>query len=116
MAKNIVQIVEQPVTIETDNSNINVNTTNEVTNIVIGETGPQGPKGDAGLGGGDLGYVHTQSTASSTWTINHNLQFIPNITVIDSGGSVVEGSYNYPNATTVVLNFSGPFSGKAYLS
>jgi len=44
------------------------------------------------------------------------LGFIPNITVVDSGGTVVEGSYNYPNANTVVLTFSSAFSGKAYLS
>jgi hypothetical protein len=41
---------------------------------------------------------------------------MPNITVVDSGGTVVEGSYNYPNENTVVLSFNGAFSGKAYLS
>lgn len=63
-----------------------------------------------------LGYVHNQNSPSTTWTINHDLEFVPNITVVDSGGTVVEGSYDYPNDTTVVLTFSSPFSGKAFLS
>lgn len=82
-----------------------------------------GPKTSEGWGSpvdlsssADLGYVHTQSTASSVWTINHGLGFVPNITVVDSGGTVVEGSYNYPNLNTVTLTFVGSFSGKAYLS
>lgn len=63
-----------------------------------------------------LGYVHEQTLSSATWTINHNLTFVPNITVVDTFGTVVEGSYDYPNNSTVVLTFSSPFSGKAYLS
>ena len=68
------------------------------------------------LGAVDLGYVHEQNVANTTWTITHGLGFIPNITVVDSAGTVVEGSYNYPNSSTVVANFSSAFSGKAYLS
>jgi hypothetical protein len=41
---------------------------------------------------------------------------VPNITVVDTAGTVVEGSYNYPNSNTVVLTFIGAFSGRAYLS
>lgn len=82
-----------------------------------------GPKTSDGWGtpvdlttNAELGYVHTQNSASNIWTITHGLGFIPNITVVDSGGSVVEGSYNYPNSNTVILTFNGSFSGKAYLS
>jgi len=64
----------------------------------------------------ELGYVHTQTVPSNVWTISHNLGFIPNITVVDSFERVVEGSYEYLNATTVRLTFDGSFSGKAYLS
>lgn len=128
----------------------------QVTTLLLGETGPQGPRGTQLLNGlgepavhtgveGDfyidtisyelygpktngswgigislrqdeLGYVHEQVSSSSTWTVNHNLTFVPNITVVDTFGTVVEGSYDYPNSTTVVLNFSSPFSGKAFLS
>jgi hypothetical protein len=82
-----------------------------------------GPKTDSGwgsptdLGGSqELGYVHIQEVASVTWNITHGLGFTPNITVVDTAGTVVEGSYNYPNSNTVVLTFIGAFSGRAYLS
>lgn len=35
-------------------------------------------------------YVHTQSAASDTWTVNHNLGFRPNATVITMGGMRME--------------------------
>jgi hypothetical protein len=82
-----------------------------------------GPKTNSGwgtpidlVGANELGYVHTQSVPASTWTITHGLGFTPNVTVVDSGGTVVEGSYNYPNNNSVILSFTGSFSGKAYLS
>jgi hypothetical protein len=64
----------------------------------------------------ELGYVHIQDTISDEWTITHGLGFIPNITVVDNNGKVVEGSYHYPNSTTVVATFTEEVSGKAYLS
>ena len=89
----------------------------ETVLVEIGTAGLQGAKGEPGdVQFEDLSYVHDQVVPSSTWTITHNLGFIPNITVVDSGGTVVEGSYNYPNSSTVVLTFNGTFSGKAYLS
>jgi hypothetical protein len=82
-----------------------------------------GPKTESGwgtptdlVGSQELGYVHIQEVASATWNITHGLGFTPNITVVDTAGTVVEGSYNYPNSNTVVLSFVGAFSGRAYLS
>lgn len=82
-----------------------------------------GPKTESGwgnptdlVGSQELGYVHIQENASATWSITHGLGFVPNITVVDTAGTVVEGSYNYPNSNTVVLTFVGAFSGRAYLS
>jgi len=64
----------------------------------------------------DIAYAHTQGTASATWTILHNLDFYPNVTVQDSGGTIVEGEVTYTNRNQVVLTFTAAFSGKAYLS
>ena len=35
--------------------------------------------------------VYSQGAASNSWAITHNLGFYPNVTVVDSGGSIVEG-------------------------
>jgi hypothetical protein len=64
----------------------------------------------------DLAYAHTQSVSSATWTINHNLDFYPNVTVLDSAGTIVEGEIAYTTRNQVVLTFAASFSGKAYLS
>ena len=117
MARVTVEVIENPVTVITEDNNVEVSVVEQVVNIELGTSGPQGPKGDPGeVLYEDLSYIHNQASAASVWTINHGLQFIPNITVVDSSGTVVEGSYNYPDNNTVVLTFSSPFSGKAYLS
>jgi len=112
--KVTVEVIENPVELTVQNTNVDVNVIEEIVIVELGTSGPQGPMGT--IQPETLGYVHTQAIASDTWTINHNMIFVPNVTVIDSGGTVVEGSYNYPNNNTVVLSFSSPFSGKAYLS
>lgn len=91
-----------------DNS-VQVSPVEQSVVITIGESGPQGP-------GAVVAYVFVQNTPSSTWTINHTLDFVPNITVVDTAGSVVEGDYSYPNENTIIATFSGGFAGKAYLS
>ena len=61
-------------------------------------------------------YVHTQGTASNSWTINHNLGKYPSATVVDSAGSVVVGDVNYITLNQIIVNFSSSFSGKAYIN
>ena len=61
-------------------------------------------------------YVHIQSASASTWTITHNLGFFPAVSVVDSGGSVVEGDVSYISVNQVSIAFSSSFGGKAYLS
>jgi hypothetical protein len=64
----------------------------------------------------ELGYIHDQDVASNEWTIVHGLGFVPNITVVDLNGTVIEGSYNYPNNDTIIANFTESISGRAYVS
>jgi hypothetical protein len=61
-------------------------------------------------------YIHTQSTASPTWTITHNLGYYPAVSVVDSGDNHVIGDVNYVSINTVSVSFSASFGGKAYLS
>ena len=86
-----------------------VNLTQQVNTITFASEGPQGP---TGVGA----YAHMQGVPSATWTINHNLGFKPNITVVDSAGNIVEGAYDYVSNNQLIATFSGAFSGTAYLS
>ena len=61
-------------------------------------------------------YVHTQNSPATTWTVTHDLDYYPNVTVSDSAGTILEGQIEYPSVNTIVLTFSAAFSGKAYLS
>lgn len=64
----------------------------------------------------DRTFVYQQGVASDTWTIPHNLGKYPSVTVVDSTGRVVVGGTQYLDSNTVVLTFSGAFSGVAYLN
>ena len=84
-----------------------------------GAMGPQGPKGDKGDQGepsGPIAYAHTQGVSNSLWIIQHNLNFYPNVTVVDSAGTIVEGEIEYTDLNNIRLTFTDSFSGKAYLS
>lgn len=98
----------------------NVTTGRYVRQIVVTAPGPQGPAGVDGTQADDIpdlvSYVHNQLASSSNWTVTHNLNFYPNVTVYDSAGSMVEGSVNHTTATSLTITFSSAISGKAYLS
>lgn len=61
-------------------------------------------------------YVHTQGSASYMWTITHNLDKYPSVTVVDNDDDVVYGEVNYQSKNTVVITFGAEFAGKAYLN
>lgn len=61
-------------------------------------------------------YVHTQDTASATWSIVHNLNKYPAIAIVDSAGSIVVGEVKYISSNEVQVYFNGAFSGKAYVN
>lgn len=63
-----------------------------------------------------LGYVFTQSTPSTTWTINHDLGKYPAVSIVDSANDEVIGEVHYTSTTQIVLTFSAAFSGKAFLN
>lgn len=61
-------------------------------------------------------YRHDQGVPDSMWTITHNLGFFPNVTVLDSAGTQIEGDRDDVSADEVILTFVGAFAGTAYLS
>lgn len=63
-----------------------------------------------------VSYEYTKYPASTTWVIDHNLGFKPNVTVEDSDGIIYEGEISYTTLDSLTLTFSYPLSGTAYLS
>ena len=81
-----------------------------INNIVL-----EGNKTSAQLGiVDDKTYVHVQTTSTAVWSIQHNLNKFPSVTVVDSGGSVVVGETVYIDNNNIQITFSSAFSGKAY--
>lgn len=81
-----------------------------------GPPGPAGPPGPQGPPGQSITYTHTQITPAAIWTIKHNLEKYPSVTVVDSAGSVVLGAVKYISENEIEITFSAAFSGKVYLN
>lgn len=63
-----------------------------------------------------LGKVMEVSTASTSWVLQHDLGYNPNVTVIASSGDVIEGDIEYIDENTLVLTFFAAIAGRAILS
>ncbi len=61
-------------------------------------------------------FVHNQPSASSTWSITHNMKFFPNVSIVDTALSKVIGEVVYTSENALTVTFSQSFAGKAYLS
>lgn len=61
-------------------------------------------------------FEHNQAAASNTWSITHNLNKNPSVTIVDSGGTVVIGQIDYVSKNELTINFTAAFGGKAYLN
>jgi hypothetical protein len=61
-------------------------------------------------------YIYDQVSPATLWTINHNLNKYPSVTVVDSANTEVIGDVQYSNTNTLTVAFSSAFSGKAYLN
>lgn len=84
-----------------------------IPNVIVTSPGPQGPAGV--FSPADVAYTHTQATASSFWTINHNLGFNPTAVILDSAGTNCEGSFAYPTLNQMTITFNSSFTGTAYI-
>jgi hypothetical protein len=63
-------------------------------------------------------YVHTQTVVSNDWTINHNLGFFPNVTILDNDSPprIIEADIRYLNTSSVRIIMNTSMSGTAYLT
>jgi hypothetical protein len=62
---------------------------------------------------GDKHYVHVQGPPQNIWTVTHNLNKKPSLTVIDSSGNMVVGKLTYVNLNILTIQFASPISGEA---
>lgn len=69
----------------------------------------------SGMGG--AAYTHNQGTPATTWTIHHDLGYKPGgISIIDSGGTNIEGDIAHLTINTFVITIAYPTSGVVYVS
>jgi len=64
----------------------------------------------------DKHYTHNQVATATTWSITHNLNKYPSVSVVDSGNNWVIGDVEYINQNQLTITFNAAFSGKAYLN
>lgn len=83
-----------------------------------GPTGPQGPQGIQGIPGDpeNISFKFEQQANSNSWTINHNLGYRPAALIQNYYNTTIEGSLQHQSINTLIISFSEPVSGYAYLS
>lgn len=62
------------------------------------------------------GYVHEQGVASAVWTVQHNLDKYPSVTVVDSAENEIVAEVEYIDKNTVQITMIGASKGRAYLN
>lgn len=66
--------------------------------------------------GFDKNYVHDQNSPSASWTITHNLDKKPAVSIVDSAGTLIICDVQYDSNNQVTLTFDSSTSGKAYFN
>ena len=54
--------------------------------------------------------------SGDVWTLKHNMEKQPSVTVVDSAGTIMEGEVTYLDDNNCVVSFTAPFTGIAYLN
>tara|TARA_B110000902_G_C14066867_1_gene497683 strand:+ start:129 stop:839 length:711 start_codon:yes stop_codon:yes gene_type:complete len=66
--------------------------------------------------GSDKSFTFTQPTPSVEWTIQHNMDKFPSVSVVNNNNRLMYGNTTYVDKNNLIINFSAGFSGKAYLN
>ncbi len=61
-------------------------------------------------------YTFAQAVASATWTVQHDLDKFPSVTMVLSTGQKGYGDIVYIDENNLTITFAGAESGKAYLN
>lgn len=60
-------------------------------------------------------YIHYQNIPSNIWSVNHNRNSFPSVTIIDQFNNVFFGETRYIDFDNLEITFSKPTVGKAYV-
>lgn len=82
-----------------------------VRHVEVVSRGRQGPPGTPAT----PTYTHAQASASTTWTINHNLGFKPDVYLYDAGGNEFEAQVAHPSNNQTVVTLTQATAGTARL-
>lgn len=63
-----------------------------------------------------FGFTWNQTIPLSVWTIPHNLNKFPSITVCDPLGNIIYPDVKYIDSNIVQITHGSAFAGKAYLN
>lgn len=61
-------------------------------------------------------FTWTQTIALSVWTIPHNLNKYPSVSVVDNLGNLITPDISYVDSNIVQVTHGSAFAGKAYLN
>lgn len=67
---------------------------------------------EAGGGSGGASYTHIQSSAASTWTVNHNLGVYPIVAVLSSGGANVSAGITHTSLNQILVSVAPATTGR----
>lgn len=78
--------------------------------IMAGQRGAAGRDGS----GSSSTFVYEKAQAASVWTVPHNLERRPSVTVVGTDEQVVTADVGYIDDNIIQITFASPFAGKAY--
>lgn len=107
MSDVTVEVLTRPVHVAMDGGgapNVTVQPAREVQVTVS--------RGSISISGG-ASYVHTQSSPSATWTINHNLGFRPAIELYTTGGVEFIGEILHTSLNQAIVYLASALAGTA---
>ena len=61
-------------------------------------------------------FVYQTDQPMSNWDINHGLNKYPNINLVDNTNSAIMGDIHYVDLNHIVVSFTEPICGRAFLS
>jgi hypothetical protein len=64
----------------------------------------------------DKNFVYSPGAPLAVWPIEHNLNKYPSVTVLDSGGTTVEGQIDHVDLNNLTISFNSSFTGTATLN